>query len=140
MTYLWLLLAIAATVGYHLVLKVTPEASNPFLSLAATYAVGSLVFLMGYAATSGGAPLRVNLQALSWTPLALAGVVVLLDVGYLMLYRSGYDLSLGQLVTQSAAALLLVGLGAALFKEKVTLINVLGIALCVAGLWLVNKK
>lgn len=140
MTYLWLLLAISATVGYHFVLKITPAAANPLLSLAATYAVGSVIFLIGYAVTAGGAPLRANLQALSWTPLALAGVVVLLDIGYFMLYRTGYDLSLGQLVTQSAAALLLVVLGVALFREKLTLVNVAGILLCVAGLWLVNRK
>lgn len=140
MTYAWLVLAVAATVGYHLVLKVTPAAANPFLSLAATYAVGSVCFLVGYAVTAGAAPLRANVHALSWTPVALAAVVVLLDVGYLMLYRTGYDLSLGQLVTQSAAALLLVGLGVALFKEKITLVNVAGIALCVVGLWLVNRK
>jgi multidrug transporter EmrE-like cation transporter len=79
-------------------------------------------------------------NALSWTPLALAGVVVLLDVGYLMLYRSGYDLSVGQLVTQSAAALLLVVLGVMLFREKLSLANIAGIVLCVAGLWLINRR
>ena len=140
MTYTWLALAIVSTVAYHFVLKITPAAANPFLSLAVTYAVGSAIFLGAYAAAPGEATLRSSFQALSWTPLALAGAVVLLDVGYLLLYRSGYDLSLGQLVTQSAAALLLVALGVALFKEKLSAANVAGILLCIVGLWLINRR
>jgi multidrug transporter EmrE-like cation transporter len=140
MVYLWLALAIASTVGYHVVMKITPAASNPFLSLAVTYAIGSAIFLGAYAVSPGGAALRTSMQALSWTPFALAGVVVLLDIGFLLLYRTGYDVSLGQIVTQSAAAMLLVIVGVALFREKLTLVNVAGIVLCVAGLWLINRK
>lgn len=35
---MWLLLAIACTVGYHLVLKLTPAGVNPLFSLMVTYA------------------------------------------------------------------------------------------------------
>jgi multidrug transporter EmrE-like cation transporter len=65
---------------------------------------------------------------------------VFLDLGFLMLYRGGFDVSLGQIVTQSAAALLLLLVGVAFFAEKLSLANVGGIALCVVGLWLVNQK
>lgn len=140
MALTWLGLAIVSTVGYHFILKVTPAASNPFLSLAATYAVGSLIFAAAYAVAPGAASFRTSVQALSWTPLALAGAVVFLDIAYLLLYRSGYDLSLGQLVTQSAAALLLVALGVAVFREKLSFANAAGIVLCVVGLWLVHRR
>ena len=56
MVYLWLGLAIASTVGYHVVMKITPAASNPFLSLAVTYAIGSAVFLGAYAVSPGTTP------------------------------------------------------------------------------------
>ncbi len=136
----WLAVAIVATVAYHLVLKLTPAAANPYLSLAVTYAVVTIAFLGVYAATPGTAPLRSSLQLLNWTAIALAVTIVFLDLGYLMLYRSGFDVSLGQLVTQSAAALLLVIVGVAVFREKLTLVNVSGIALCVVGLWLINRR
>jgi multidrug transporter EmrE-like cation transporter len=64
---------------------------------------------------------------------------VFLDLGFLMLYRSGFDVSLGQLITQSAGALLLLLLGVAFFAEKLTLVNVGGILLCVAGLWMISR-
>ena len=40
---MWLLLAIVCTVGYHLVLKVTPAGANPLLSLMITYALVTLL-------------------------------------------------------------------------------------------------
>ena len=109
-------------------------------SLAVTYAVVAIVFVGVYAAMPAAAPLRGSLQLLNWTAIALGVSIVFLDLGYLMLYRSGFDVSLGQLVTQSAAALLLVVVGVAVFREKLTLVNVAGIALCVVGLWLINRR
>ena len=136
----WLSLAIVTTVGYHLVMKVTPPAVNPFLSLAATYALGAAVFLACFALVPDGPTLREGLKPLNWTVFALTVMVVGLDVGFLMLYRSGFDVSLGQIVTQSAAALILVVAGIALFREKINAANLAGIVLCVLGLWLINRK
>ena len=136
----WLSLALITTVGYHLVMKVTPAAVNPFLSLAASYSLGAAVFLACYALAPDGLTLREGLKLLNWTALALTLMVVGLDVGFLMLYRSGFDVSLGQIVTQSGAALILVVAGIALFREKITAANLAGIVLCVIGLWLINRK
>jgi|SRR5678815_21715 multidrug transporter EmrE-like cation transporter len=136
----WLTLAIVATVGYHLVLKVTPANVNPVLSLAATYLVVSVALVTVYLLAPAATPAREAVKLLNWTVFALAAAIILLDVGFLMLYRSGFDVSLGQLVTQSAAALLLLGLGVVLFRERLNLANLAGIALCVVGLWLINRK
>jgi multidrug transporter EmrE-like cation transporter len=136
----WLAVAIAATVAYHLVLKLTPAAANPYLSLAVTYALTTLAFAAVYVVMPGGQPLRAAAAQLNWTALALGAVVVFLDLGFLMLYRTGFDVSLGQIITQSAGALLLLLSGVAFFAEKLSLVNVGGIALCVAGLWMINQK
>ncbi|HSD73330.1 MAG TPA: EamA family transporter [Steroidobacteraceae bacterium] len=140
MQVMWLAIAIVATVGYHLVLKVTPAPVNPFLSLAVSYLIGATVFIAIYATMPGSTPLRESLQVLNWTAIALAVTVVGLDVGFLLLYRSGFNVSFGQLVTQSAAALLLLLLGVAFFREKLSLANIGGILLCVVGLWLINRR
>ena len=136
----WLTLAIVATVGYHLVLKVTPANVNPVLSLAATYLVVSVALVTVYLLAPAATPAREAVKLLNWTVFALAAAIIFLDIGFLMLYRSGFDVSLGQLVTQSAAALLLLGLGVVLFRERLNLANLAGIALCVVGLWLINRK
>lgn len=140
MQLMWLAIAIVSTVGYHLVLKGTPAAVNPFLSLAVTYALVTVVFVGIYAALPGNTPWRESVQLLNWTALALGVAIVFLDLGFLMLYRTGFNVSLGQLVTQSAAALLLLLLGVAFFREKLSLANIAGILLCVVGLWLINRR
>lgn len=140
MQLIWLAIAIVATVGYHLVLKLTPAAVNPFLSLAVTYAIVTTSFVAIYVAMPGSAALRASLQLLNWTAVGLAAAIVFLDLGFLMLYRSGFNVSLGQLVTQSAAALLLLLLGVAFFRERLSLVNIGGILLCVVGLWLINRR
>ena len=136
----WLGIAIAGTVAYHVVLKLTPVGANPYLSLAVTYAVTTAIFIAVYAAAPGPSPLRAALGELNWTAIALGMVVAFLDLGLMMLYRGGFDVSLGQLITQSAGALLLLLVGVAFFAERLTAVNIVGILLCVVGLWLVNKK
>src|SRR5690349_8922800 len=105
MQLLWLGVTIAAAVTYHVVMKLTPSVANPFLSLTVTYLAGTLVLAAIYAVSPGAAPLRVGLGQLNWTALALGVAVVTIDLGYLMIYRTGFDVSLGLLVTQSAAAM-----------------------------------
>jgi multidrug transporter EmrE-like cation transporter len=76
----------------------------------------------------------------NWTAPALAATIVGLDLGFLLLYRAGFELSLAQIVTQSSAAVLLIGAGVLVFRERLTLANVAGILLCVAGLWLISRR
>ena len=140
MQIIWLGAAIAATVAYHIVLKLTPAGANPYLSLAVTYTVVFVLFSALYAVSPGPMPLRAALGELDWTAPALGLVVVFLDLGFFMLYRGGFEVSLGQLITQSAGALLLLIIGVAFFAERLSVVNVGGICLCVVGLWMINKR
>jgi multidrug transporter EmrE-like cation transporter len=127
-------------VGYHVVLKVTPAGVSPLLSLAITYAGVTAIFTLTYLLMPATEPLHTALPRVNWTALALAVTIAGLDVGFLMLYRSGFDVSLGQIVTQSAAALALLLVGVALFSERISLVNVGGILLCVVGLWMTFRR
>lgn len=140
MQFTWLLIAIVSTFGYHLVIKLTPGTVNPLVSLAVTYAAVTVLFSVAAILAPDSAPLRESLRQVNWTALALAVTIIGLDLGFLLLYRSGFEVSLGQIVTQSAAALLLIGVGVAVFRERLTATNVAGIALCIAGLWLISRR
>jgi multidrug transporter EmrE-like cation transporter len=140
MPFFWLSLAVLCTVGYHLVLKVTPAGVSPLLSLMLTYALVTLVLGVILLLAPGAFDWRQELRQLNWTALALAVVIVGLDLGFLYLYRGGFEVSLGALVTQSAAAMLLLIVGVAVFREKLSAANVAGLVLCLAGLWLVNRR
>ncbi len=140
MQLLWLSLAIAATVAYHVVLKLTPAAANPLLSLLVTYGSVALLFGGALLLAPGEFAWRDEVRHLNWTAIALALAIIGLDLGFILLYRTGFEVSLGALVTQTAAAMLLVGIGVLVFSERISLANAAGIVLCVAGLWLVNRR
>jgi drug/metabolite transporter (DMT)-like permease len=42
-------------------------------------------------------------------------------------------------VTQASAAIVLIALGWLFFKDRLTATHLAGVALCLAGLWLVNR-
>jgi drug/metabolite transporter (DMT)-like permease len=136
----WLSLAIVATVAYHVVLKLTPAGANPFLSLMVTYGAVALLFAGALVLSPGDFAWREELRQLNWTAIALAFAIIGLDLGFILLYRTGFEVSLGALVTQTAAAMLLVGIGVLVFRERLSLANGVGIVLCLAGLWLVNRR
>jgi drug/metabolite transporter (DMT)-like permease len=134
-----LALAIASTVAYHLVAKLVPAGANPVATLLTAYLFGSLLcagILIAMPAETG---FRSQFAQVNWTAPALAGSIVLIDLAFIFLYRSGFPVSFGALVTQVAAAVALLGLGFLIFKDRLTITNVVGVVLCLAGLWLVNR-
>ena len=140
MQLIWLSLASVATVAYHVVLKLTPTGANPFLSLMLTYGAVAILFAGALVLSPGDFAWREELRQLNWTAIALAFAIIGLDLGFILLYRTGFEVSLGALVTQTAAAMLLVGIGVLVFRERLSLANGVGIVLCLAGLWLVNRR
>ena len=136
----WLSLAIVATVAYHVILKLTPAGANPLLSLMLTYGAVTVLFAGVLVLAPGEFAWREEIRHLNWTAIALAFAIIGLDLGFILLYRTGFEVSLGALVTQTAAAMLLVGIGVLVFREKLDLSHGIGIVLCLAGLWLVNRR
>ena len=64
----------------------------------------------------------------------------MIELGFLLMYRYGWSLSTGNLVTGVFVNIILVGLGAALLGEKISLLNAVGIALCILGVALISIR
>lgn len=132
-------LAIVASTLYHVFQKSTPVDVNPAISLLVTYgtaALGTLLLFFFYPPQS----LSVDFGRLNWASVALGLSIVGLELGILLAYRYGWQISLLGVVVHIAAALVLLPVGVLLFKEKLTPLNLLGILLCLAGLILVNWR
>ena len=89
MQLIWLTLAIAATVAYHVVLKMTPAGANPLLSLMVTYGAVALLFAGALVLSPGEFAWRDEIRQLNWTAIALALAIIGLDLGFILLYRRG---------------------------------------------------
>lgn len=132
-------LAILASTLYHVFQKSTPADVNPALSLLVTYgtaAVATLGLFIFYPPQN----LSQDFAKLNWASYALGLSIVGLELGILLAYRFGWQISLLGVVVHIAAALLLLPVGLLLFKEKLTPLNLVGIGLCILGLILVNWR
>jgi multidrug transporter EmrE-like cation transporter len=61
-------------------------------------------------------------------------------MGFLLAYRAGWNISLAQFYATTILTLLLIPIGLCFFQEKITMINVFGIILCLGGVILLNHK
>lgn len=141
MYYFSIGLALLATVGYHLIQKMIPPGVNPVLSVIVTYLASlglSLPLLLWAFPVQGG--LMPALRQINWASVALALALVGLEIGFLLVYRSGWNVSLAALIVNVAATVILIPLGLFLFKDKVSVTNLAGIGVCLVGLVMVNWK
>lgn len=131
-------LTIAGNVAYHLLNKSIAPAAHPFASLVATYGVG---FLFSLAVVAFTAPQGVvgGLKGLNWASYSLGVVVVLLEVGFLLAYRAGWKVNVAAVYSNVAVGLLLLPIGYLLFRETLTMTNLIGIALAVVALVLMSR-
>jgi drug/metabolite transporter (DMT)-like permease len=96
------------------------------------------VILLPLFPADGG--LRHHFRQLSWIQLALAVSVIIIELGFLLMYRYGWNLGTGNLITGVFINLILDGLGVALLGEKVNLVNAIGIAFCILGVALISYR
>ena len=140
MFYLSALIAITGGVSYQYFVKRIPVSLNPIVSVIGMYvSVLELgVLLLPVFPAAGG--LRHHFRQLSWIQLALSVSVMMIELGFLLMYRYGWNLSTGNVVTGVFVNIILVGLGMAVLGEKVSTINAIGIALSILGVALISYR
>jgi len=138
--YFSITLAIASSALYHFVAKSTPSNVNFTVLLLVTYAIAFVVTLVGFfffPATNG---ITTELKRLNWASIGLAIAVVGIEFGFLLSYRSGWNLGIAAVLATVIASLILVPVAILVFKDKISWVNILGILVCLAGLVMLNWK
>jgi len=138
--YFSITLAIASSALYHFTAKSTPSNVNFTVSLLVTYAVAFAVVLLTFIFFPIKNGLAFELKQLNWASVSLAIAVVGIEFGFLLTYRSGWNLGIAAVLVNVVASLILVPVAIFLFKDKISWINVLGIFVCLAGLVMLNWK
>ena len=71
---------------------------------------------------------------------ALLGIsVVGLEVGFIYAYKIGWPVSTASIVQSAFLALALIFVGAVLYHEAITVNKVIGILICLVGLYFINR-
>jgi len=133
------ILVIASNVAYHVCQKSIPGNANPIVSIIVTYAVALAASLCIYPLFPSEGGILVGLRNLNWASVALAFTILGIEAGYLLVYRSGWNISLGPVFCNVMVALALVPIGLLLYKEKLILSNYVGIAFALMGIYLIAR-
>lgn len=130
-----LLLVVLSSVGYQVGLKEVSGIGDPMISLMVTYLAASVVSFVIYFFQSLGKEsflrgvLSVNVSAMG-LGLAIVGI----EVGTLFMYRAGWAVNVAFVVANSLIVAALMLTGFLLYKEKLTLRQLIGVGISLAGI------
>lgn len=130
-----LLLVVLSSVGYQVGLKEVAGVGDPMISLMVTYLAASAVSFVIYFFQSFGKEsflrgvLSVNVSAMG-LGLAIVGI----EVGTLFMYRAGWAVNVAFVVANSLIVAALMLTGFLLYKEKLTLRQLIGVGISLVGI------
>lgn len=133
-------IVILGNVLYHLGQRAIPREANAVVATLAAY----LVALIGTIATipllARDVPLASSWRVLNWSTVLVGIGIVGVELGFLLAYRAGWVLGNASLTANVCVAMVLLALGALVFKEPLSMTRLSGVGVCLVGLWLVTRK
>ena len=138
--YYWPIgLLVLSNVFYHITAKSLPGEVDSFFCMIITYLVGAVVSLILFLTIGKGDSIQTELAGLNWAPFVLGIAICGLEAGAIFMYKAGWEVSLGNVVQAIFVAVALLIVGVLIYKEPLTGSKILGIALCMGGMYFLNK-
>ncbi len=136
--YFSIVLTISASVFYHVSQKAIPAFVNPIVSVTVSYILSLALcgILLIFMPPSGGIVAAV--KQLNWATYILPLSIVGLEVGYLLVYRAGWNIGLTAVLVNVTASLMLIPVALFIFRDKLNWVNIAGIRVCLVGLVMLN--
>jgi drug/metabolite transporter (DMT)-like permease len=138
--YFSIALTIFSSALYHFSQKQIPAGVNPIVSVIVTYLV-SIVLCFGllyFVPPENGWLAAIG--KLNWASYVLALSLIGLEVGFLLVYRSGWNIGLAAVLVNVVASLILIPIAIFVFKDRLSWVNIAGILVCLVGLIMLNWK
>jgi drug/metabolite transporter (DMT)-like permease len=110
------------------------------IALVVTYSLALVITLLTtfFFPTPNG--ILAELKHLNWASFLMAFAIVGIEFGFLLVYRSGWNLGISAVLVNVIASLILLPVAFVLFKDKIAWVNVLGVFVCLVGLVMLNWK
>ena len=132
-------LLVLSNVFYAICSKSVPQNVHPMAALTVAYVVAAICSAGLYFLMSHGGNILKEYQNLNWSSFVLGFVIIGLEAGAIFMYRAGWPVNAGQLVQSSIVAIILIFVGHFLFHEVLTPSKLLGIFICMVGLFFINR-
>ena len=111
-----------------------------YISMIITYITAAIVSILALIILPIDRNIVSSLKQLNWASYVLGLSALGLEIGYLYIYRSGWDIAIAPLFVSIISTIVLIIVGIFIYKTKISFTNGLGICLSILGLILMNKK
>ncbi|MEO8276839.1 MAG: hypothetical protein ABI639_11520 [Thermoanaerobaculia bacterium] len=132
-------LVVLGNLAYHLGLKDLAPTVHPLTPLLILFSTAALTTLALRLSTGRVAELSGEFSRLGWRPFVVGMSIILIELGFLLAYRTGWKISAAAVTANILVGIALLAVGAIAFREPLSLSRVGGVATCLAGLWLLTR-
>lgn len=132
-------LAVGGMLFYHLAQKSIPKEINPLYATIMAYGVGIVLCAIAALAYPAKRSFVDSVRGSNWAVFVLGAAAACIEIGFLLAYRAGWKISVAAVATNVAVTAMLIPIGIVVFKDQLSLRNVLGLIFCVLGLVLVVR-
>jgi drug/metabolite transporter (DMT)-like permease len=139
MKWFSIILVLVGNIVYHLGQRAIPREANAVVATLAAYLVATVGTLLTIPLLARGVSFTGAWRALNGSTVLVGLGIVAVEIGYLLVYRAGWEISNASLVANAMLAVILLLIGAIAFREPITTARAAGLVLCLAGLWLVAR-
>lgn len=140
MGYVWpIALVVVSNILYQLCAKSVPKDMDTMASMTVTYTVGAICSAIIYFMINRNGNLLGEYAKMNIAPALLGVSVVGLEVGFIYAYKAGWPVSAASIVQSAFLAVALIFVGGLVYKEPVTFNKIFGAAVCLVGLYFINK-
>ena len=135
-----ILLVVLSNVIYHVCTKSIPGNANTFASLTVSYIVAAMCSAILFLLCKKEGGIINELGKLNWTSYAIGLSIIGLEAGFLCAYKAGWPVSTASIVQSALLGIALIAAGYFLFNEELTLRKIIGVAICITGLVIINLR
>ena len=112
---------------------------NTMASMTIIYLVGALCSAIMFFVMTRGGSLIHEYSKMNIYPALLGISVVGLEVGVIYAYKAGWAVNTASIVQSVFVAIALIFVGAIIYNEGINANKIIGIVICLAGLYFINK-
>ena len=134
-----IIMIVLANTIYNLCTHSTPKNVNPFTSILITYITSGMISFVLMLFTLKGQRIVDSIREVNFSSIGLGFGIVLLECGFILAFRAGWEIGKCALIANTILAIILLFVGAFVYGEELTLNKIIGISVCIFGLYLINK-
>lgn len=140
MSMVWpIALVVFSNILYQICAKGVPKDMDAMASMTITYIVGAVCSAIMFFVMNKNGNLLQEYAKMNLAPIFLGVSVVGLEVGFIYAYKNGWAVSTASIVQSSFLAVVLLVVGAVLYHETITANKIIGMVICLIGLYFINK-